>query len=64
MIDYKTKYKLSKAKPYVKLLKHSFIIEGLHLFRIENIQTSAYINVPSKNHTGNSQNKILATQTA
>lgn len=23
MIDYKTKYKLSKAKPYVKLLKHT-----------------------------------------
>lgn len=23
MIDYKTKHKLSKAKPYVKLLKHT-----------------------------------------
>lgn len=34
------------------------------MFRIENIQTSAYVNVPSKNHTGNLQSNRLATQTA
>lgn len=34
------------------------------MFRIKNIQTSAYVNVPSKDHTGNAQSKILATQTA
>lgn len=34
------------------------------MFRIKNIQTSAYVNVPSKNHTANSESKIQATQTA
>lgn len=34
------------------------------MFRIKNIQTSAYVNVPSKNHTENSESKIQATQTA
>lgn len=39
MIDYKTKYKLSKAKPYVKLLKHTislsrdYICSGSRIYK-------------------------------
>lgn len=39
MIDYKTKYKLNKAKPYVKLLKHTisllrdYICSELRLYK-------------------------------
>lgn len=65
MIDYKTKYKLSKAKPYVKLLKHT--ISLLRDYRCSESRIYKHLHmlmVPSKNHTGNSQSKILATPTA
>lgn len=64
MIDYKTKYKLSKAKPYVKLLKHT--ISSLRDYICSESRIYKHLHklmFLQKNHTGNSQSKILVTQT-